>query len=62
MAKSISIAIIVALTIANLLPAAECTANRGNGAEDLDNFDDRISKSGGKLSGGGEILFYFSGN
>lgn len=48
MAKSISMAIIVALTVANLLPAAECAANGGGG--EVDDFNDRASKTGGKFS------------
>lgn len=53
MAKSISIAIIVAaLTVANLLPAAECNANRGGGGSVTgeDDFNDRVSKTGGESS------------
>lgn len=51
MAKSISIVIIVALTVANLLPAAECIANRGaggGGVEEDSDFNDRVSKTGGE--------------
>lgn len=45
MAKSISIAIIMALTVSNLLPAAECNANpRGGGSPGEDDFNDRVSK------------------
>lgn len=46
MAKSISIAIIVALTVANLLPAAECNANHrgGGGSPGEDDFNDRATK------------------
>lgn len=48
MAKSISIAIIVALTVANLLPVAECNANRGGSGPDEDDFNDRLTKTGGE--------------
>lgn len=51
MAKSISIVIIVALTVANLLPAADCIASRGAGGGGIDedsNFNDRVSKTGGE--------------
>lgn len=53
MAKSISTAIIiVALTVANLLPAAECNGNRGGGGGGVpgeDDFNDRVSKTGGEM-------------
>lgn len=58
MAKSISIVIIVALTVANLLPAADCIASRGAGGGGIDedsDFNDRVSKTGG------ERFFLYSG-
>lgn len=48
-----SIAFIVFLTVANLLPAAECTASRGNGGgfgtEEENDFNERSSKAGGNF-------------